>query len=60
MIEPSSSEEEDDEYVDSSDFGGHRMGGAANSTGHKTSGAGQGLNGTGPRLDVPNGINVPR
>ncbi len=59
MIEPSSSEEEDEEFVDSSDFGG-RVGGATNVVGHKVGGGGQGLNGTGPRLDVPNGTNVPR
>ena len=62
MIEPGSSEEEDEEFADSSDFGGRvgRVGGAANSVSHKSGGAGQGLNGTGPRLDVPNGNNVPR
>ena len=64
MIEPSSSEEDDDEFGDSADFGGgpHRSdrgGGAANNVGHKISGS-QGQNGTGPRLDVPNGSSIPR
>ena len=62
MIEPSSSEDDDDEFGDSADFGGghHRMGGAANNV-HKSSVSGnQGSNGTGPRLDVPNGTSIPR
>ena len=63
MIEPSSSEEDDDEFGDSADFGGghHRMAGATNNVSHKTSGSGnQGLNGGGPRLDVPTGTSIPR
>lgn len=57
MIEPSSSEEEDEEYMDSSDFGKPQRGGPG--YGNNT-GAGMGANGTGPRLDVPNGTSLQR